>query len=94
MRLGRGPESSRRPQDGALGASLEELRMQDDACLLQAGQLGSVREMVLVGVVMVVVGGLVELGLVEVVEVREREETPCVPVIVVLTFLPHHYIWK
>jgi len=53
--------------------------MQDDACLLQAGQLGSVREMVLVGVVMVVVGGLVELGVVKVVEVREREETPCVP---------------
>ena len=39
-RLGKGPESSRRPQDGARGASLEELRMQDDVCWLLAGLLG------------------------------------------------------
>ena len=62
--------------------------MQDDVCLLQAALVGWAKEMVLVMVVEVV--GLVEV----VVELREREETRDVPVIVVLTFLTGHYIWK
>lgn len=51
--------------------------MQDDVCLLQAGLLGWVKEMVLVGVVVVVE---VLMGVEVVVEVvREREETRDVP---------------
>ena len=61
--------------------------MQDDVWLLQAGLLGWVKEMVLVMVGLGVVGVEVEVA-------REREETRYVPVIVVLTFLPRHYIWK
>ena len=64
--------------------------MQDDVCLLQAGLLGWVKEMV-VGVVELLMG----VEVVEVVEVvREREETRDVPVIVVLIFLAGHDIWK
>ena len=80
-RLGKGPESSHHPQGDALEASLEELRMQDDVCLLQVGLLGWVKGMVLVEVVVVeLVMAVVEVVEVEV--VRKREETRCVPVIV------------
>ena len=69
--------------------------MQDDVCLLQAGLLGWVKEMVLVMVGVLVVEVVEGLEVVEVVEVvREREETRYVPVIVVLTFLSRHYSWK
>ena len=64
--------------------------MQDDVCLLQDGLLGWVKGMVLVEVVVVEL----VMAVVEVVEVRKREETRCVPVIVVLTFLSRHYNWK
>jgi hypothetical protein len=79
VRLGKGPESSHHPQGDALEASLEELRMQDDVCLLQAGllEMGFVMLVVEVGVVEVEVMDVEGVEVVEV--VREREETRCVP---------------
>ena len=43
---------------------------------------------------MLTVGSMVQVVVEVLVVVGERRETRYVPVIVVLTFLPRHYIWK